>query len=215
MRDDVTVVIPTLPGREELLQRALASVYAQTRPAAAIAIVRDNDRRGAWWARNRGARMTLTGWIAWLDDDDELLPHHLEVLLAAAADSGAGMVYGYPEFVGPDGGPWPDALATVDDQGHLVPSPLHVPFGPKQAEWLRRVSNFIPVTHVVRAALVERVGGMPQPFSADWPQPHEDWGFLIRLLDAGVSFHNAQQVTWRCHIHGANTQGGQRASTTP
>jgi glycosyltransferase involved in cell wall biosynthesis len=201
--DAVTVVVPTIPGREQLLSRALASVYAQVRPAAAIAVVRDHRRQGAWWARNLGAAMAQTPWIAWLDDDDELLPHHLATLLAAAEQSGAGMVYAYPEFVGGR----PDPLAVVDNQGHLVPSPLHVAFQDRQAEWLRRVGNFIPVTYLVKTHLVAQVGGMPQPFSPDWPQANEDHGFLIRLLDAGVRFHNSQQITWRYHFHDANTGG--------
>jgi Glycosyl transferase family 2 len=202
---DVTVVVPTLPGREALLQRALASVWAQTRPAAAVAVVRDRTYRGAWWARNLGAAMAQTGWIAWLDDDDELLPHHLQVLVEAGEAHDAGLVYGYPEFVGAH-----DGLAVCDDQGHLVPMPLHVPFGSRQAEWLRRVGNFIPVTTLVRTSAVARVGGFPQPFTSDWPMPHEDHGLLVRLLDAGGRFHNAEQVTWRWHWHAGQTQGGQR-----
>jgi GT2 family glycosyltransferase len=194
--DGVTVVVPTIAGREQLLQRALDSVWAQTRPAAAVAVVRDQRRRGAAWARNLGAEMAVTGWIAWLDDDDELLPHHLQVLVEAGEASGAGLIYGYPEVVGGE-----DRLAVVDDAGHLVPMPLHVPFGPRQAEWLRRVSNFIPVTTLVRTQLVTEVGGFPEPFSPAWPQAHEDWGFLVRLLDAGARFHNAGQVTWRRHVH--------------
>jgi glycosyltransferase involved in cell wall biosynthesis len=203
--DAVTVVVPTIPGREALLQRALASVWAQLRPAQAVVVVRDHRRRGAWWARNLGASMAVTGWVAWLDDDDELLPHHLQTLVAAGEATGAGLVFGYAEFVG-----GVDPLAVVDDQGHLVPSPLHVPFGAKQAEWIRRVGNYVPVTYLVRTQLVEQVGGMPQPFSPDWPQANEDHGFLIRLLDAGVKFHNAQQITWRYHFHAANTGGRGR-----
>jgi glycosyltransferase involved in cell wall biosynthesis len=199
---EVTVVIPTIAGRRVLLERALASVWAQDCPPAAVVIVYDRDRRGAWWARNQGAAMARTEWIAWLDDDDELLPHHLHALAEAGEESGAGLVYGYPDFVG-----GPDPLAVCDDQGGLVPSPLHVPFGPRQAQWLRRVGQFIPVTYLVRTALVHQVGGMPQPFSVEWPQANEDHGFLIRLLDHAVRFHNAETVSWRYHFHAANTGG--------
>jgi glycosyltransferase involved in cell wall biosynthesis len=201
--DAVTVAIPTIPGREQLLLgRALPSVWAQTRPAAAVAVVRDSRRRGAWWARNLACAMAVTGWVAFLDDDDEWLPHHLQVLVAAGEASGAGLVYAYSEPVGAR-----DGLAVVDDAGRLVPRPVDVPFGPRQAEWLRRVGNFIPLGYLVRTQLVDEVGGFPRPFSDDWPQAHEDWGFLVRLLDHGVRFHNAAQVTWRRHLHHANTGG--------
>ena len=199
----VTVAIPTIPGREALLERALASVWAQTRPAAAVAIVNDTERRGAWWARTRAAAMADTGWVAFLDDDDELLPHHLEVLVAAGEQTNAGLVYGYPEVIG-----GPDPLAAPVDQ-RLVAAPVAVPFGAEQAEWLRRVANFIPLGYLVRATLVEEVGGFPKPFSPDWPQAHEDRGFLVRLLDAGASFHNAGRVTWRWHIRHESQTGGR------
>lgn len=200
--DGVTVVTATIPGREAMLERALASVWAQTRPADAVAIARDNRREGAWWARNLAASMALTGWLAFLDDDDEWLSHHLQVLVDAGERTGAGLVYGYPEFVGAR-----DGLAVVDDAGHLVPRPLHVPFGKAQADWIRRVGNFIPLGYLVRRQLVAAVGGFPEPFSPSWPKPHEDHGFLVRLLDAGAIFHNAGEVTWRYHVHGANTGG--------
>lgn len=206
MASGVTVVVPTLPGREPLLARALTSVWAQTRPPVAVALVRDTRRHGAWWARNLGLAMVQTGWTAWLDDDDELLPHHLATLMAAGEATGAGMIYAYPEFIGGR----PDPLAVVDNDGHLVASPVHIAFEERQAQWLRRVGNFIPVTYLVRTSLARQVGGMPQPWSPDWPKAEEDHGFLIRLLDAGVRFHNAQQITWRYHFHDANTGGRPR-----
>src|SRR5262245_62500713 len=91
--EGVTVVIPTIGGREQLLDRALASVWAQSRPADAVAVARDTRRRGAWWARNLGAGMVRTSWTAWLDDDDELLPNHLDTLVGVGEATGAGMVY--------------------------------------------------------------------------------------------------------------------------
>ena len=207
---DYTVVMPTIPGREELRARALASVWAQTRPVEAVAIINDTRGLGAAWARNLGALMTCTGWILLLDDDDVLYPEHAEVLLGEAERTGAGLVYSYPEFVGtmPDGRPARDPLAVVNDQGHLIPSPIGVPFGPRQAQWLRQVGNFIPVCYAVRTELWEEVGGMPEPWTPDWPRCCEDHGFLIRLLDAGATFHNAQRVTWQYHYHAGNTGGG-------
>src|ERR671922_2284910 len=80
----VTVVIPSIPPRVDLRNRALASVAAQTRPAHAVALTVDIDRDGAGPTRTRGLMMVRTEWTAFLDDDDELKPHHLEVLLGHA-----------------------------------------------------------------------------------------------------------------------------------
>jgi hypothetical protein len=117
-------------------------------------------------------------------------------------------VFSYPEVVGGR-----DPLACPDDAGNLVARPIDVPFGPVQEAHLRNVGGFIPVAYLVRTALAKQVGGMPEPYSVDWPRDCEDLGFLIRLLDAGARFHHVTGIrTWRYHIHGANTGGGIHAT---
>ena len=99
----VSVVIPT-HNRKRLVPRALESVLAQTRPAEEIIVVDDGstdgtasavasrfagvrclrqERRGVSAARNRGVASATGHWIAFLDSDDEWLPHKLERQLAA------------------------------------------------------------------------------------------------------------------------------------
>ncbi|HEY0704528.1 MAG TPA: glycosyltransferase family 2 protein [Candidatus Acidoferrales bacterium] len=103
----VTAVIPTR-NRPELVQRAIASVRAQTyRPIdivvvidgpdeatrAALAAIADDRLRvvaldksvGGSDARNIGAQNVRGEWIAFLDDDDEWLPGKIEKQLALAA----------------------------------------------------------------------------------------------------------------------------------
>src|SRR5687768_9993697 len=69
--ETVTAVIPTIPTRRELLQRALASVHAQTSPVDAIAISYDLHHQGAWTNRWNATQTVKTKWLAYLDDDDE------------------------------------------------------------------------------------------------------------------------------------------------
>lgn len=213
--NDVTVVIPTIPGREGnggLLERALRSVELQTFTPR-IVIAADAERRGAAWARNEGLRQVTTRYVAWLDDDDELLPRHVEKLRRAIRRSGADMVYSYPEFVGSR-----DPLATSVN-GQLV-LPLGVPFGFEQEWHLRHRGNFIPVTYMVKTDLVRRVGGFPEPGAPDAPPVQtaagvsadcEDYLLLLRMLDVGAKFVHLPEVTWRYHVHGANT-GGRNAA---
>jgi glycosyltransferase involved in cell wall biosynthesis len=95
---EIAVVIPT-HNRRPLLERALASVYAQTRAAQEVIVIDDGStddtrerlrrrypqarylwqaNRGVSSARNRGIRATHYEWIAFLDSDDEWLPYKLE-----------------------------------------------------------------------------------------------------------------------------------------
>lgn len=202
---DVTVVMPTITGREELLRRARRSIDAQTVAPGAVVEVWDEQREGAAKARNRGIEHVQTDWIAWLDDDDELLPNHIKVLVAGANRSKADLVFSYAEFVGGR-----DPLACCSDLGQLIAKPLQVPFGKAQERWLRDVGNFIPVTYLVRASLVRKVGGFPEPYS--FPAVNsgdcEDYGLLLKLLDAGAKFHHVLGVrTWRYHYWAGNLGG--------
>src|SRR5688572_23141817 len=90
---DTTVVIPTIPGRERLLARSLASVDAQERAPFAVIVEVDTGRTGAAATRNRALEKVTTRFVAWLDDDDQLLPAHLRVLEEQAALTGADLVY--------------------------------------------------------------------------------------------------------------------------
>jgi glycosyltransferase involved in cell wall biosynthesis len=205
---NVTVAIPSIPGREELLGRALDSVQAQTVAPQRVLVHTDVERHGAAWARNQLLRRIRTSWVAWLDDDDELLPDHLEVLLNGANQSGADLIYSNPIVVGAR-----DPLAVCDDDGRVVQSPVDISFGPAQEQWLRERGNFIPITYLVRTSALRAVGGYPDPGSMPVPAGNnsgqcEDFLALIKLLDAGYRFfHVLILKTWVYRVEGQNTGG--------
>jgi glycosyltransferase involved in cell wall biosynthesis len=201
---DVTVVIPTIPGRGVLLDRALRSVRAQQMEPGDVVIEVDKDRHGADWARNEAIKRVRTAWIAFLDDDDEFKPNHIKVLVRGANKSHADLIFTYAEFVGGR-----DPLACIH-HGQLVAEPLNVPWTDEQAYWIRIHGNFIPVTYMVRTEAVRDVGGFPAPYSfqAMNSRDCEDYGLLLRLLDAGYKFHHVTGVrTWIYNFHDANTGG--------
>lgn len=138
---DVTVVTATIPGREDYLARAEASILAQT-VACEWAVCRDESGRGSAWARNTAAATADTEWLAFLDDDDELLPDHVAWLLQGAQS--ADVVYSLPH---PDG-----------------KTPPVGPYNPVRL----RAGNYIPVTALVRRSLFEQVGGFPDVYAEDW-----------------------------------------------
>src|SRR5262245_61643719 len=176
---DVTVVIPTIPGREDLLDRAVASVLAQTAPCA-IHIESDPDRAGAAATRNRALPKVDTGWVAFLDDDDVLKPNHIRACARHAVLTGADVVYPGYDAVGED--------------------PVNC-FGlPFDGTLLKR-RNFIPVTTLCRTAAVIDAGGF-QPHPDENDDPCEDWGLWLALYDAGAKFSHLPQRTWVWHVNG-------------
>lgn len=204
---DVTVVIPTIPGREDLLRRAVKSISDQQAHPGNVIAQLDLDRHGAHWARNEALKLVETPWVAWLDDDDILLPNHLRVLVRGANRApDADLVFTYPEFVGGR-----DPLAVWID-GQVVPEPINVPWDYRCELSMRKHGNFIPVTHMVKTDLVRSVGGFPEPNSM--PEVHngsqdcEDALLLIKLLDVGAKFHHVCGVrTWVYNFHSENTGG--------
>ncbi len=180
----VTVLIPTIPGRDVELARAVASVRAQTYTGEVeIRLQLDVDREGAAAARNRALADIDTEWVAFLDDDDELYPHHVKTCVRNAWATGADVVYPAYDTVGED---------PVNCRG--------LPFNPA----MLRQRNYIPVTVLARTALVRQVGGFVVHPDENG-DPCEDWGLWLRLLDAGARFSHLSVKTWLW-----NTQGGTR-----
>lgn len=205
----VAVVIPTIPGREALLDRAVTSVRAQRRRPQQVVVERDSERTGAWASRNRALERVTTDVVAFLDDDDTLKPNHLMACMRVLEQSAwrPDLVYPRPRMVG---GPDPTALTH---QGRFPVSPWGLRWSPEHAAHLRTNGSFIPMTHLVRTEYVSRVGGFRPGYTLESGRYRgEDEDYLIRLLDAGAIFEHLDAITWQWHVHGGNTAGkGARA----
>jgi hypothetical protein len=201
MTDTVAVCIPTIPGREVMLERALRSVKVQRRQPDEVLVELDSDRTGAAATRNRLIERCQSDWIAWLDDDDMLLPQHLKVLMKEASYGDADLIYPTPRMVG---GRDPTAT-SVNGKWRL---PWGVPFGPEQERHLRQHGSFIPIAHLVRASLARLVGGFPDGYRLPTGRYRgEDEAYLLALLDAGARFLHVNEQTWLWHVHDAHTAG--------
>lgn len=186
----VTVVIPHIPVRIDLLSRALRSVFSQTRPADVVTVLTDTHHQGAASTRNKAIPSITTEWVAWMDDDDELYPDHLKRCLAAARVHRADVVY---------------PGCDVERDGRLIPV---------QEEWgrfgepfdsdLLREKSYIPVTSLVRTEFILKTEGFRKPPGSDY----EDWGMYLQLLDAGAVFYHLPVKTWRWH-HGEHSTSGR------
>lgn len=120
------MIAAIVPVRDQarFLGEALASIAAQSLPASELIVVDDGSADGSGAvaagagatvitltgegpaaARIAGARATGLGWLAFVDGDDRILPHHHELLLAAALGAGADFAFGQVrEFADPGSG---------------------------------------------------------------------------------------------------------------
>lgn len=192
----VAVVIPTIPGREDLLQRAITSVHAQLRQPDQVVVERDSERTGAWAARNRALARVTTDVIAWLDDDDTLQPNHLRACMRVLEQSPfrPGLVYPRPRMVG---GPDPTAVTY---QGIFPTSPWGLRWTEEFAAHIRNHGSFIPMTHLVRTEHVRAAGGFRPGYvvNTDGRERYrgEDEDYLLELLNLGVVFEHLDAKTW-------------------
>lgn len=188
---DITVAIPTIPQRRSQLRKAITSVGIQNYPAAAISIAVDLNGEGSAATRNRALEAVQTPWVAFLDDDDQFLAHHLEILAHAAEETGADVVYGLPRVIGPNGQP----LARRMIFG-----------GPEKFDPdLLRQQSYITVSSLVRTDYAKQAGFVFK--DAGNGESYDDHGFYLNLLDAGAQFHHVHQETFIWNHHGQNTSG--------
>lgn len=192
----ITALIPTIPPRRlSLLPKAITSVLAQTYPISALTVVTDLRREGAALTRNRAVLSVRTPWIAWLDDDDEWYPQHVERLIACAAATHADYVYSY----------W-DTTITPNYFGD--PAKLHPPtehYGHYGREFDPANPTDTTSTILVRTELACLVPY--RPWNGTDTVSNEDHWFMIGCRDAGAKIVHLPEQTWRWGHHPGNTAG--------
>ena len=181
----VTVVVPAY-NRAATIERCIESIRAQTYPhweavvvddgstdntreATRVVAARDprvrlvehRQRRGAQAARNTGIREARGEWIAFLDSDDEFLPHSLESRLRLAIEERRDVVH--------------SACRVRKSDGNV--QAYHVPriSGQVYTQLLRHEGPVFPGLLVKRTAL-ERIGLLDEQIIA-----FQEWDTSIRL----------------------------------
>lgn len=189
MRKGITVVIPSIPIRQPMLARAVASVNRQTLKPSDLIVARDMLHEGAAITRHRLLMSVNTEWVAFLDDDDEFMPGHLEALAGAARAQHADYVFSWYEVVG-----------GTDPRTEEFGLPWD-PSRPRQTT----------ITTLCRTEMAQAVGGFLAEEEEDLLSPDrhyagEDWRFTQRMNEAGKIYHLPVK-TWLWHHHGSNTSG--------
>jgi len=176
----VSIITPTIPERTEMLNEARESVRSQTYAVIEHLLRVDENRIGAGFMRNEIAKRATGDWLVFLDDDDLLDAHFVELHLAHAEATGADLVYSICQLP-PDYNGWHPRIAEFD-------------------EAVLRRGNYIPVTVLLRRSLFEQVGGFRVSGSLD------DYTLWLDLLDAGAKFEYLPYVCWYYRVHGSGWQ---------
>jgi glycosyltransferase involved in cell wall biosynthesis len=204
---DVTVIIPTILGREPLLARAVASVAAQSLRPAAVLTLTDTVGWGAAATRDRILADVTTTWVAPLDDDDEWAPGHLAGLAACVEETGADLAFSWYEIVGPTGlvEQWRDPHAAIEGMPWDPAHPRQVP------------TTFLARTDVLRRAGGWTNGGAWDPDTATTDEQGNRVGedtllaWRVNATGARIVHHPARTLRWHHHNDcGGNTSGMPR-----
>jgi hypothetical protein len=189
----VTVITATISGRETMLGRCLASIYAQTVPVEMQLVCARRPVPGVVppvdcsLKQNALLPAVTTEWVLRISDDDELLPHHVETVLPYLTDQ-ADVVYSFCASGNRpciDCNDWP--------QAQLVKS--------------LESANFIADCGVcTRTEVLRSVGGWPTEWEggSHLAGGHfkgsvanfEDWACWLALARAGARFVCVPVPTW-------------------
>lgn len=191
----VTVIIPAIPSRPEFLSRAMSSVALQTRQPDKLIVRFATDRKGAPDQRDDMLTMVDTEYVAPLDDDDWLFPHHLETLLEVADRESADLVY-----------PWFEVKGGTDPFPQFEGKP-----------WDNAEPHQIPITALFRTRSVRDLGGWTEAWDTFDPEcpgqdeygnrAGEDYALVKRMAAAGMKIVHVPERTWAWRHHATNTMG--------
>lgn len=186
----MTVITPTIPGREKFLADCERSINAQSVwPYAHVTRLDDpgqRDRSGKEdhmvEQHNALLEVVETDWLAVLHDDDWYLPIHVETILPALTD--ADVVYTFSTT---------ERVARTDVTGW------------SQTQLVRALeaSNVIPACAAIRTSVEREIGGwqhVEKPLYSDW----SNW---LRLAKAGARFVCVPVETWSYRFHPGQTCG--------
>ncbi len=159
---EISAIIPTC-NRPELLQRAVASVRAQTYKDFELIVIDDAGGHGGGWARNQGIKQAQGNYIAFLDDDDEWMPEKLEIQHELLKNTPADIGFSFTSVVN-----------AYDDHAEITTVDQGI------ADYHRRVlenfKEFLNVTLMFKKHVLDEVGGYDESFPN-----HQETDLLIRV----------------------------------
>lgn len=191
---DVTVCTATIPTRVELLQRAIQSVTNQTLKVKEHSIKIDLDKLGQPAVLDQIIEQATTKYVAILDDDDELLPNHIELLYKKIIETDADLVF--PHF----------KYSNISDAGHLEKF--------RGLPWDNNNPHQVPVTWIAKRQAILDVGGFSGDFDVlsyevdnEGNRVGQDFNLIKKLAKANKHITNISEITWIYHVGHGSTLG--------
>lgn len=200
----IAVVIPVYNGRRHIVE-TVESVLAQTPPAAEVFVIEDGSpepsadllahlpsvtyvaqrNTGVSGARNHGAARASSDWVCFLDQDDLLLPGHLEQFTQALQKTPeADILYA------------PRILLRERDSRWVTEAAKSLPSPSELKNVLLQRCPFPPSGVCIRRDLFHHLGGFQDRYNLA-----EDWEFWLRCLRYGCIFAACDAATVGYRVH--------------
>jgi len=191
---DVTVCTATIPTRVDLLERASKSVQNQTLKVKDHSIKLDLEKLGQPLILDQIIKEAKTKYVAILDDDDELLPNHIELLYKKIVETEADLVF--PHF----------KYSNLSDAGHLEKF--------KGLPWDNNNPHQVPITWIAKRKTILEVGGFSGDFDVlsyeidnQGNRIGNDFNLIKKLAEANKHITNISEITWIYHVGHPSTLG--------
>jgi glycosyltransferase involved in cell wall biosynthesis len=153
----------------------------------------DFSRRGAAATRDMLLKAVDTKYTCILDDDDWLMPHHIETLYNVAEETDADLVY-----------PW---FKTYPDGYSHLEMWRGVP-------WNNDSIHQVPITWMAKTESLKAVGGFSEGFdlSVEMKDQYnhrigEDFLLIHKFVHRGMKIVHVNKETWVYNMSGGGTHG--------
>lgn len=190
----VTVIIASIPTRMEYRQRAIKSALKQTMKPSEVIVEIDTARRGAAATRDLMLKQCKTKYVCILDDDDWLLPNHIETLYRVAEEQDADLVY-----------PW-HIISLEGYVSHLEEW--------RGVPWDNNNIHQVPITWMAKTSSLRKVGGFSSNFDTfsnnldeTGNRIGEDYLMIHKMVERNMKIVHVNEVTWVWNVDGSGTHG--------
>jgi glycosyltransferase involved in cell wall biosynthesis len=190
----VTVIIASIPTRTEYRQRSIKSALKQTMKPDEVMVEIDYARRGAALTRDLMLKECHTKYVCVLDDDDWLLPNHIETLYGVAEKEDADLVY-----------PW--HRLSIEGHGSHLEKWRGVP-------WDNNNIHQVPITWLAKTSSLKRAGGFAHNFDTfsdnrdeTGNRIGEDYLMIHKMVERNMKIIHVDEETWVWNWDGTGTHG--------